>query len=146
MVIYINESEMIERFSESLKEAASCARQMTDSELKDKPKIFVNFIACLKRSAGSSHQLSHAQMNPYWLDVRDRLEKIIEVGQSLPSFNNPNYALWLQISNSLLHLADQGNKMFLRKALPTQQVDRLLDIRLKNLPEVSQALKDSPLG
>lgn len=137
---------MILRFSDGLKRAASHAKEFTECELDRKPKLFVEFIESLKASAGSSHALAHAQMNPYWLDVRDRLEKIIEVGQSLPSFNNPNYALWLQISNSLLHLADQGNKMFLRKALTAGQVDKLLDIRLKNLPEVSQALKDSPLG
>lgn len=146
MVVYLSESDMIKRFNDSLKLAASHAKEFTECELEKKPKLFVEFIEGLKGAAGSSHQLAHAQMNPYWLDVRDRLEKIIEVGQSLPSFNNPNYALWLQISDSLLHLADQGNKMFLRKALPAQQVDRLLDIRLKNLPEVSQALKDNPLG
>jgi len=133
---------MISRFTESLKKSASRAKEFTEVELDKKPALFLDFIEGLKAAAGSSHQLAHAQMNPYWLDIRDRLEKIIEVGQSLPSFNNPNYALWLQISQSLLYLAEQGNKMFLKKAISVQKVNELLDVRLKNLPE----LKDSPLG
>jgi len=133
---------MIERFTDSLRKSSSRAKEFTTVELEKKPKLFVDFIEGLKVAAGSAHQIAHAQMNPKWLDIRDKLEKIIEVGQSLPSFANPNYALWLNISESLSNLAVLGNKMFVQRALSRKDVDKLLDQRMANLPE----LKDSPLG
>lgn len=120
---------MIERFTDSLKKAASRAEEFTRSAEENKPKLFVDFIDGLKVAAGSAHQLAHAQMNPLWLNVRDRLEKVIEVGQTLPTFSGEQNNLWIGIKNSLLMLVESGNKMYLRKALPYQQVDKLLDIR-----------------
>lgn len=45
--------------------------------------MLVRFVDGLKVSAGSAHQLAHAQENPNWLKIRDLLENLIETGQKM---------------------------------------------------------------
>ncbi len=47
------------------------------------PEILIEFVEGLKRSAGASHALAHAQQNTHWLKIRDLLESLIEKGQVL---------------------------------------------------------------
>ena len=47
------------------------------------PEMLVRFVDGLKIAAGSAHQLAHAQENPTWLDVRDKLEILIIAGQQM---------------------------------------------------------------
>jgi hypothetical protein len=70
MTIYVQEQEMISRLSDSLKRAASRAKEITEAEETKKAEIFIDFIDNIKIAAGSSHQLAHAQENPYWLPSR----------------------------------------------------------------------------
>lgn len=135
MTLYVNESEMIERYVDSLKKAASRADEFTRAEEDKKPKLFVDFIDGLKVAAGSAHQLAHAQMNPKWLDLRNLLENIIEIGQTLPTFSGTN-PLWLKIKGNLENMAVQGQKMFNSRSVSRQDVLDNLDHRLKNLPDL----------
>lgn len=134
-MIYITEAEMISRYTESLKEAASKAKEITQAKETDKAQIFIKFIDCLKVAAGSSHQLAHAQENPYWLNIRDKLEGVIELGRNLPAFGEDNEnTLWMTIRKALSGMAETGNTLFLKKAMSRQEVLSNLDQRLKNLP------------
>jgi uncharacterized membrane protein YfbV (UPF0208 family) len=67
------------------------------------PEMLVRFVDGLKVAAGSAHQLAHAQENPNWLSIRDKLETLIEMGQ----------------------------KMAMAKSMPRQQVLAELDKRQK---------------
>lgn len=71
------------------------------------PEMLVRFVDGLKAAAGSAHQLAHAQENPKWLTVRDKLEMLIMAGQQLA----------------------------MAKSMPRQQVLAELDIRAKNIPK-----------
>lgn len=135
-MIYVTESEMIERYVDSLKKAAARAEEFTTAKDVNKPKLFVDFIDGLKVAAGSAHQLAHAQMNPKWLDLRNVLEKIVEIGQELPTFEGTNH-LWIKIKGNLEQLADKGQRMASARAVSRQDVLESLDHRLKNLPDLN---------
>lgn len=119
---------MIERFSDSLNEAASRCRELTKAEEENKPEIFVKLVHALKVAAGSSHQLSMAQMNPNWLFLRDALEKFMEFAQE-NVFKDSESGIWLAVSDTLLSLSDKGQKMAAAKAVSRQEVLEQLDVR-----------------
>lgn len=135
MTLYVSDKEMCERFVDSLKRSASRAEEFTKATPEDKPKLFVDFISGLKTAAGSAHQLAvSGREDPKWLDVRDLLEKIIEIGQSLPTFTGTDH-LWIKIKSQLELLAVNGRKMFDARARNRGEVLSDLTARLTNLPE-----------
>lgn len=136
MTLEINEAEMIERFCDSLKKSSARAREFSTTELNKKPALFVDFIDGLKIAAGSSHQLAHAQENPHFLTLRDILEGVIEVSQSLPVFSGNQDKLWESIAVSLEQMAKKGQTM--ATSLSMKRVDVLANLNLremKNRPE-----------
>lgn len=142
MVLYVQESEMISRYVDSLRKSASKAKEFTEVELNKKPEIFVEFIDGLKIAAGSAHQLAHSQENPKWLSIRDILEKIIELGQYLPTFSNQSYPLWMKIKTQLEELAESGTKMAFSSSMPRYEVLSRLNHRLMNLPNIKENLDE----
>lgn len=139
MSLYVTEAEMKERYVDSLKKAASRAKEFMTAEEQEKPQLFVDFINGLKVAAGSAHQLGISQENPQFLAIRDKLETIIEVGQKLPMFNGNQAGIWFNIKTALDALADKGSKIAVAKAMPRQQVlaeltHREWETRKKNDP------------
>lgn len=126
---------MIGRFTDSLKKSASRAEEITKAQINDKPRIFVEFIDGLKVSAGSAHQLAHQQQNPYFLNIRDTLEGIIEIGQKLPVMNESQNVIWLGIKTSLETMAERGLKMATSKAVTRTEVLANLADRQAKLDE-----------
>jgi len=124
---------MIERYVDGLKKAADRAKDFMTVEENKKPTLFVEFIDSLKIAAGSAHQLAHAQENPNFLDIRDTIEKVIEIGQHLPTFTNKQAGMWLSIKVSLEGLAEKGRRMATNRALTRQNVLKNLDIRKENI-------------
>lgn len=112
---------MAERFIDGLKRASSAITEFLNADLKDKPEIFVTFLNSIKVSAGSAHQLAHAQENPNWFVVRDKLEFIMEKGPELP-LNNTPFTIWLTIKNNLEGLIENSRKMLTAKAMPRYEV------------------------
>ena len=134
MTLYVTEREMIQRYVDSLSSARSCALGMIRSPLAEQPKIFIEFIASLKRAAGSAHQLCFAQLDhsTSWLSLRDRLEKIIELSKQLPSFTQNNNGLWFNISQTLEALIALGQKLATQKAFSRNDILFDVDQRAKN--------------
>lgn len=122
MTIEITETEMIARFNDALKQASSRATEMIHSELSSKPKIFTEFLNSLKVAAGSCHQLAHYQENPHFLDLRDLIERCIEVGQTLPTFTVDQAPLWDSISQSLTVMRDRGMTIATGRAMKRSDV------------------------
>lgn len=135
MTIYITEKEMIERYVDGLKQSSSRAKEFTTAELQKRPQILAEFLNGVKVSAGSSHQLAHAQENPNWLQVRDLLEKILEIGQNLPLASDTSAAFktWFSISETLENMVVIGKKMAAQAALTRPEVLDILDKRKKQL-------------
>lgn len=133
MTLYVQESEMIERFDDSLSKASARAKEFMKTEEVDKPALFIDFIDGLKVAAGSAHQLAMAQENPNFLTIRDTLEQIIEVGQQLPTFTGQQAGLWFQIALSLDGIKETGVKQARAKAMTRQNVLAQLDLRQKNV-------------
>jgi hypothetical protein len=129
MTLYVTEQEMIERYVDSLKKASSRAVEIIKSDLNKRPKLFIEFIAELKIAAGSTHQLFHSQQNPYWLKIRDTLEKIIEVGETVPPQTAKQNGLWFQIKTALDSMIDRGQKLFIVKPMKTLDVLAEMAIR-----------------
>lgn len=129
---------MLERYTDGLKKASARAKDFLTASREDKPKLFVDFIDGLKVSAGSAHQLAHAQENPKWLDTRDLLEGIIAVGQTLPVFSENDGKLWTKISQSIDMMIVTGNKLATSKAMKRTDVLANLEFRQKNAHLLSQ--------
>lgn len=144
MVVYLTEKEMIDRYADGLQESASRALEFTTSAIKERPKLFTQFIHGIKVAAGSAHQLAHAQMNPKWLDVRDLLEKIIDMNSNLPitTFNSEQQLVWSSISKSLLSLVEKGKTLATMKVMPHYEVLSRLDVRQKKLEKELNANTD----
>lgn len=102
---------MIERYVDSLKTAASRAQEFTVAKENAKPQLFVDFIEGLKVSAGSAHQLAQSRMDTRWLDVRDNIEKILDLGKAMPPTKGDDSELWLKIQQVLLNMAENGKKL-----------------------------------
>lgn len=144
MVVYLSESEVLERLVEGLKKSASRAEEFTTAIEKEKPQLFLDFMNGIKTAAGSAHALAHSQMNPQWLTVRDLLEKILDTYQELPvKFANEQNIIWIQIKDFLLALIDKVRKLAERKALQFSEVLKRLDARkeLINLQTNQKALE-----
>ncbi len=138
MTILVSETEMVQRYVDGLNRASSRASEfVTEVSPQKKAELFVDFIDNIKVAAGSSHQLAHQQMNPKWLDVRDILEGVISVSQSITVFSGADNALWNSIKNSLDMMVIQGKKMATSKAMTRQDVLTNLDHRLKVLNETA---------
>lgn len=120
---------MLSRYIDGLKKSASAANEITRSVHEAKPKVFVNFVEGLKVSAGSAHQLAHAQQNVQWLGIRDLLEAIIDKSQTIVVFNSSANHLWLSIETSLRNLMEKGKKMATSKAVT--RVELLADVALR---------------
>lgn len=135
MSLYISESEMTSRFADGLAQASDRAKDFMSAKEVDKPKLFVEFIQGLKIAAGSAHQLAHTQENPHFLTLRDILEKIIELGQTLPTFKQTQNGMWLSIKKSLDEMAIKGKKMATSKAVLRSDVLEMLDLRQIKLDE-----------
>lgn len=133
MTLIISEHEMIERFYDNLKKSSSRVKEFMTAQEQDKPALFVDFIDGLKVAAGSAHQLAHAQENPHFLGIRDVIEKVIEVGQELPTFTGQQAGIWFKIKTSLDGIAERGRQMSVSKALSRQEVLLELDHRQKVL-------------
>lgn len=127
MVLYVSEMEMIERFSDSLKEAASRCRELPKTAESERPEIFVRLVSSLKISAGSAHQISMARLDPRWLQFRDTLEMFSIVAQETV-FKDSDGPSWETIAKELDKLAYTGSKLFGAKA---RSRDDVLDDLLK---------------
>lgn len=136
-MLYISETEMLERYIDSLKKASSRANEFTKTELSKRPALFVDFIDGLKVAAGSAHQLAHAQMNPKWLDTRDIIEGIVTVSQTLPTHTEADNYLWLRIRDSLDMMVVSGRKLATSKAMVRPDVLAHLDHRAKNADKLN---------
>lgn len=111
MVLYVSESEMIERFCDSLKEAASRCRELPRTAETERPEIFVRLVSSLKVSAGSAHQISMARLDPRWLQFRDTLEMFSVVAQETV-FKDSDGPSWETIAKELDKLAYTGTKLY----------------------------------
>lgn len=130
MVLYVTEKEMIERFGDSLKEAASRCREFSKVEVTERPEIFIRLVASLKVGAGSAHQLSMAQMNPQWLFIRDMLENFSVFAQE-NIFKESEGKIWSLVADELDKLSVSGHKMATDKAISRQDALDILDEREK---------------
>lgn len=137
MNLYVNESEMLERYGENLKKAASIAGNFTKTKEVDRPKLFVEFINSLKIAAGSAHQLGVTRLEPLWLNLRDVLEKIVELGQQLPNLGDSVNRHWVGIQKNLEILAYRGRVLGESRMRPRQDVLQDVDRRMKNLPDTN---------
>lgn len=122
MTLEISEKEMLDRYVDSLKRAASRASEFIRADEKLKPTLFVDFLHEIKIAAGSAHQLSLAQENPNFLTIRDKLEAILEVGQTLPTFGPKQNGLWMSIKASLEQMSVTGMRMATSKAMKRSDV------------------------
>lgn len=129
MSLYISEQEMIQRYGDGLAQASDRAKDFLTAKEVDKPRLFVEFIHGLKVAAGSAHQLSHQQENPHFLTLRDLLEKIIEIGQTLPTFTQQQNGMWMGIKKSLDEMAVKGKKMATSKSVTRTEVLDALNLR-----------------
>lgn len=130
----ITEKEMVNRMTDSLKKASDKAKEFTKVEASKKPALFVDFIHELKIAAGCSHQLAHSRIDqsPHWLDIRDNLEKIVEVSQTLPALTGEQNFIWISISNTLTQFAENIRKLFDVPGMSMTSVDQILQKRLEN--------------
>lgn len=131
MVLYVSETEMIERYGDSLAEAASRCREFNKVEESERPEIFVKLVSSLKVGAGSCHQLAMSQMNPTWLIFRDTLEKFSDFCQS-NIFKDSESTIWTTVANELDKMSYNGKKMASSRAKTRQEVLAELDQRQKN--------------
>lgn len=135
MTIYVSEYEMVQRFEGGLKQSASAVTELQKSTLQERPEIVVKFIDGIKVAAGSAHQLCHAQENPHFLDIRDKLEAIISQTEVLVTSASPDNPLWTKIREHLLGIADKGKRMATSKGMTRAEVLTNLDVRSKILNE-----------
>lgn len=129
MTLEISEQEMISRYVDSLKRAASRAVEFIRAEESAKPALFVDFLHQIKVAAGSAHQLGITQENTHFLVLRDKLEMIIEVGQTLPTFGPKQNGLWMSIKNSLEQMAQTGFRLATSKGMKRTEVLANLNLR-----------------
>lgn len=131
MALYLSENEAIQIYNEGLEKAKSKSLEMIKAELNKQPTIFIEFIDSLKRAAGACHGLAHSRIDhsTKWLTLRDNLEKIIDLGQTLPSFRQDNNGVWFQISKVLEQLVTHGKTLYNRKAFSRAEILSDLDVR-----------------
>ena len=124
MTLYLTEKQVLNRYVDGLREASSRAQEMMRSQESDKPKILVDFIHAMRTSAGSAHQLAHSQQDhsTAWLNLRDLLEKIIEIGEVLPLITSKSNGSWLTIKQQLDQMIVNGEKLFTSKAFSRHEI------------------------
>lgn len=130
MVLYVTETEMTERFCDSLKEASSRCKELPVADEVKKPEIFVKLVHSLKVAAGSAHQLSMAQTNPQWLMFRDALESFSVFAQDTV-FKNEDAKIWTTVADHLDKLAYNGKKLSSAKSVSRSDVLDQLAVREK---------------
>lgn len=109
MTLVISENEMIYRFGDGLKLSISKAGEFIKTPKdSNKPELFLDFLGGLKVAAGSAHQLAHARMDTRWLDLRDILEKVLDLGKEIPVSKADDGEMWLRIAKSLVTLSNTG--------------------------------------
>ena len=124
---------MIDRLLDSLKQASARAGEFSQSKEVSKPQVFLDFISALKTAAGSSHNLAHARMEVKWLDVRDVLEKIIDMGKELPLSRGDDSLMWLNIKSNLDQMIVNDQKLAFNTKMTTRpDTLKALDIREHN--------------
>ena len=96
--------------------------------------LFVEFVNAIKISAGCSHQLAHARhdQSPYWLEIRDKLEAVIDISSKLPIYDEKQAYVWTQVAGSIKGLAEGVRQLYKSKALSMDVVNKMLDHRLEN--------------
>lgn len=130
---------MVNRLTDNLRKSADKAENFSKVEEIKRPQLFVEFINGIKVAAGCSHQLAHARIDqsPHWLDIRDKLEKVIEIGQHLPTLSGETVFLWNGIASTLKSLAVNIEKLFDMPGMKMSEVDAILTQRLKNADELN---------
>lgn len=131
MVIELNEKEMINRFSDSMKRATSSAKTLSENRIEIKPQALIIFVHELKVAAGSAHQLYIYRENPYMETIRNTLEAVIEKSQDIVAIAPSIY--WTAIKEALDNIAVNGLKSIDSKAMSRQDVLTHLDYKQKNL-------------
>lgn len=133
MPIEVSEKEMLYRFGDGLKQAAARAGEFYRSPNERRPQLFIDFIQGIKVAAGSAHQLYFAQENPKWLELRDKLEQVIEIGRSFPPSTDNRNLVWLKIKSLLEALETSGSKLGTSKAMTrTDVLANLVGRELRN--------------
>lgn len=131
MSLEITEREMVSRFSESMKEAASCAQVLSREQEQPKPQAFIDFLHAIRVSAGSAHQLYIYRENVYMAMIRDTLEAVIDESTKIaPTFYNSKY--WAQIEEALVGIRAKGLKSADEKSMSRNDVLAHLKIRAQN--------------
>jgi hypothetical protein len=131
MTLELSEKEMISRFSDSMKRAASSAKTMTEDRVDLKPQALLTFVHELKVAAGSAHQLFIYRENLFMEKIRDTLEAVIEQAQNVVATAPSIY--WFTIKQALENIAVSGLKSVDQKAMTRQDVLANLDYKQKNL-------------
>lgn len=113
---------MLSRFSDGLKQAASRAGEFYRSPTEKRPQLFIDFISGIKVAAGSSHQLAHTQQNTKWLELRDKLEQIIELGKTFPPSTDNRSTVWVTVKTLLENLEKSGRQLGSAKAMSRSEL------------------------
>jgi hypothetical protein len=121
---------MLNRYIDGLKKAASRAGEFHSNAMANRPKLFVDFIEGLKGAAGSAHQLSHSRMDTRWLDIRDFLEKILDLGKTMPPTNESDARMWAMIQQNLNGMVDKGQKLA-NSAKGQTRLDTLVNLSIR---------------
>lgn len=132
MPIYVSETEMLERFVDSLKKSANRASEFITSEETSKPELFVDFIEGLKIAAGSSHQLGATRMDPRWLTIRDLIENVLDLGKTMPPTKGDDSQMWNDIKTLLTKLAENGQKLYNLRSMARVDVLSAMTAREQN--------------
>ena len=133
MTVYLSEKEMLDRYCDGLSKAAARAGEFFRSPQEKRPKLFIDFIEGIKVAAGSAHQLAHAQENPKWLEIRDKLEQILEVGKHYPPATENRSSVWIKVKGLLENMEIFGRKLGTSKAMTRIEVLANINAReLKN--------------
>lgn len=133
MALEIGEREMINRLSDSMKEAADRANILASGITIEKPQALSEFLHALKVAAGSAHQLAIYRENLSLFNVRDTLEKVLEYSRDLPLSMNNSSLIWLSIRDSLLGIRETAIKSADAKAKARQEVLAELTFRQTHL-------------
>lgn len=113
---------MLDRYCDGLKMAASRAGEFYKSPTEKRPQLFVDFLHGIKVAAGSSHQLAHSQENTKWLEIRDKLEQIIDIGKHFPPATDNRSTVWIKVKTLLETLEVTGRKLATSKAMKRSEL------------------------
>lgn len=140
MVVYLNEQEMIDRFGDGLKKAASRTDDFLQAAPVNKPRIYADFIEGIKVAAGSAHQLAQTRESPKWLKIRDILELVIVISQELPVAKQDDGPAWKRVKEQLEALHKTGIRLYLSR--PEKRQDVLVELAIR---EQAERAKNDPV-